>query len=146
MAFEERLGSTSEVGHWKDTIPLHYEYTAGVAGERFLRGLMSGRILAGYCENCKETSLPARIYCVQCYGEIKKLVRVGPTGRVSAIARPGKEGEQTFVYVTFKGVRGGIIHRLLGRGKAGSEVVPRFLPKKQRKGSILDIQGFELKR
>jgi len=146
LTLADQLGSTSEARAWADTIPLLYEYTAGVAGERFLRGLMTGRILAGYCETCKEASLPARIYCVNCYGEIKKFVRVGPAGRISAISRPGKDGGPTFAYVTFQGVRGGMIHRLLGRGRAGSEVVPRFLPKGQRKGSINDIQGFELKR
>jgi hypothetical protein len=147
LAIGESLGSVAEVTQWRDGIPLQYEYTAGVAGEKFLRGLMSGKILAGFCPACKERSLPARIYCVRCYGAITKYVKVGPVGKVKAITR-GREGggsPTAFVYVTFDGVRGGMIHRLLGKGRVGSQVVPRFRPKAQRTGSILDIQGFELK-
>ncbi|MGD0638039.1 MAG: zinc ribbon domain-containing protein, partial [Nitrososphaerales archaeon] len=121
---------------------------AGVAGETFLRGLIEGKILAGYCPSCKKYSLPPRIYCVSCYGEIKKFSKVGPTGKVSAVTTSsrGKPDEQTYVYVTFTGVQGGIVHRLLGKARAGTAVVPRFRPKSERTGSILDIQGFESKR
>jgi len=145
---EERIESVADVRQWADIIPFQYEYTAGVAGEKFLRGLMDGKILAGYCPNCKESSLPARIYCVKCYGEITKLVKVGPVGKVRAVTSAGKQntGGQTFVFVTFDGVRGGIIHKLLGNARAGSEVVPRFKPRSERTGSILDIQGFESRR
>jgi len=133
---------------WTDGIPLHYEYTAGVAGEKFLRGLKDGRILAGYCPNCKEVSLPPRIYCVKCYGRITKYVRVAPVGKVTAVSSAGRDeaGELKFAFITFKGIRGGMIHRLLGKARAGSEVVPRFKPRSERTGSILDIQGFESKR
>lgn len=137
----------AEVDQWKDSIPFQYEYTAGVAGEKFLRGLKEGKILAGYCPDCREKSLPARIYCVKCYREITEYVKVGPAGRVKAITRSGKGRKETttLVFVTFKDVRGGIIHRLIGKGRAGTEVVPRFKPRSERTGSILDIQGFESK-
>lgn len=145
MAENEKLGSVSEVTQWSDSIPFRYEYTAGVAGEKFLRGLLAGKILGGYCPNCGETSLPARIYCVRCYGPITKFVKVGPTGRVRAISREkGPEGPRTWVYVTFDGVRGGLIHRLIGKGRAGSRVAPRFRARAERTGSILDIEGFVL--
>ncbi len=133
-----------------DSIPLHYEYTAGVAGERFLRGLKAGRILAGYCSNCKEASLPPRIYCVKCFGEIRRFIRVRPIGRVAAMTRTliGQDGARleqqvTFAYVTFDGVAGGILHRVIGRARVGSRVKPRFRKRGDRKGSILDLEGFE---
>ncbi len=148
MSMEERVESVADVRQWADVIPFQYEYTAGVAGEKFLRGLMDRKILAGYCPNCKESSLPARMYCVNCYGEITKFVKVSPVGKVRAVTSVGKRstGGQTFVFVTFDGVRGGIIHKLLGKARVGSEVVPRFRPKSERTGSILDIQGFESRR
>jgi uncharacterized protein len=139
-----------EIRQWTDVIPFHYEYTAGVAGEKFLRGLMEGEILAGYCSACKETSLPPRIYCVKCYGEIRKYLRVRPPGRVAAITSTsiGQGGERleepvTFAYVTFQGVAGGILHRIVGKARVGSAVKPRFRKKRDRRGSILDIEGFE---
>jgi len=129
---------------------LHYEYTAGVAGERFLRGLKAGKILAGYCSNCKEASLPPRIYCVKCFGEITRLIRVRAIGRVAAMtttlrAQDGERLEEpaNFAYVTFDGVTGGILHRVVGRARVGSSVKPRFKKRRDRKGSILDLEGFE---
>ncbi len=85
---------------------------------------------------------------MKCYGKITRYVKVGPVGRVAAISSAGDDeaGEQTFAYITFTGVRGGMIHRILGKARAGSEVVPRFRPRSERKGSVLDIQGFESKR
>jgi len=133
---------------WTDGIPLHYEYTAGVAGEKFLRGLKSGKILAGYCPNCREVSLPPRIYCVRCYGKITKYVKVDPVARVAAITSTGRDGVEgsKFAFIKFKGVSGGMIHRLIGKARVGNKVTPLFKPRSERKGSILDIQGFESKR
>ena len=118
-----------------------------MAGERFLRGLIAGKLLAGYCPNCKEASLPPRIYCVKCFGEIRKYVRVGPVGRVSAMTttRSGQDGQTldhpvTFGYITFEGVSGGILHRIVGNTRVGSTVKPRFKPRRERTGSILDIE------
>ena len=87
MPITERLDDSTAVRSWVDTIPLHYEYTAGVAGERFLRGLIEGKILAGYCEVCDEAALPARMYCVECYSPVERYVRVGPVGVVKAVTR-----------------------------------------------------------
>src|SRR5271166_4166505 len=95
MPIGERAESVSEIGQWQGSIPLQYEYTAGVAGEMFLRGLMQGKILAGYCPRCDESALPLRMYCTSCYGEITKAVRVGPIGRVGAVSRPPKEDKES---------------------------------------------------
>ena len=146
MPIEERIESVADVRQWTDTIPFQYEYTAGVAGEKFLRGLMDGKILAGYCRRCEESSLPARIYCVRCYGEITSYIEVEPIGKVRAITSAGQVGSPTFAFVTFKDVRGGLVHRLLDRARFGSEVVPKFRPKSERTGSILDLQGFGSRR
>jgi hypothetical protein len=140
MPMSERLDSVTDVRQWRDSIPFHYEYTAGVAGERFLRGLKEGKILAGYCPACRETSLPLRMYCLGCYGEITKAVSVGRVGRARAVTRNPEGG--AFVFVTFDGVKGGIIHRLLGKTRVGGEVVALFRPPKERKCSLDDIQGF----
>lgn len=145
MPISERLDGSTQVKSWIDTIPLHYEYTAGVVGEKFLRGLMDGRILAGRCDACGTTALPARMYCVECYSPVEKLVRVGPAGVVRAVARRVDEsGEpQAFAFVEFPGVRGGMVHRLIGRARSGSKVRPKFRSRAERKGAISDVLGFE---
>jgi uncharacterized OB-fold protein len=52
----------------------------------------------------------------------------------------------TFGYVTFEGVNGGLVHRILGAGatepRVGDAVRPSFVPSEMRKGSILDIECF----
>jgi uncharacterized protein len=141
----ERLDDVTEARRWVDAIPFHYEYTAGVAGEAFLRGLMAGRILAGYCPKCRTAALPARMYCVDCYSPTTKFKRAGPAGTVRAMARMvGDSGEVVkFAFIEFPDVRGGIIHRLIGNARVGSRVRPRFKQRKERTGAISDVLGFE---
>ncbi|MDA4135873.1 MAG: cobalt transporter ApaG [Thaumarchaeota archaeon] len=145
MPMTERLDDVTEVRQWVDSIPFHYEYTAGVAGEKFLRGLIDGKILAAYCPNCKEAALPARMYCVDCYGETTKLIRVDQVGVVKAITRTGGgAGERVaFAFIEFPEVKGGIVHRLIGSARAGSRVKAKFRPKLERTGAISDVLGFE---
>ena len=150
LPLKERITSSDELRSWKDQIPFHYEYTAGVAGERFLRGLQRGEIIASHCTNCGRSYLPPKTYCVHCYLEINRYRRVGPTGTVTAITEAyvdfdGKKmpTPRTFVFVTFRGVTGGLIHRSAGKNVAiGSKVAPRFRPASSREGNLLDIEGF----
>ena len=144
MPIAERIGAASDVRAWTDSIPLHYEYTAGVAGEAFLRGLADGKILAGYCPHCDTLALPARMYCVDCFSRTTKLVRAGPVGVVKAISRSvAPDGEKvSFGFIEFPGVKGGIVHRLLPGVRAGSRVRASFKPKRQRVGAMSDVVGF----
>jgi uncharacterized OB-fold protein len=150
MPMRERIDSGTEIMRWNDGIPLHYEYTAGVAGEKFLRGLIAGKIIAGRCATCTDAFLPPRIYCPNCYTAVDEFVEVGPQGKVVALTKSlqGQKGERleapvTFGFIGFKGVRGGIVHRILGNARVGSTVVPQFKPEGERTGSILDMVGFK---
>ena len=121
-----------------------------MAGERFLRGLIEGRILASQCSNCGKRYIPPKAYCVDCFLEIKRFTQLGSLGLVAAITESsvGFGGDRlakpkTFVFVVYKGVTGGLIHYAIGpRPEIGSKVVPKFRAPKKRKGTILDIKGF----
>ena len=149
MPLNDRIARVDKLKSWADQLPLHYEYTAGVAGERFLRGLKEGKILAARCKKCGTKYLPPKAYCVECYVAIDEFVEVGPEGKASAIARSsvGFEGDRlraprAFAFVTFRGVNGGLVH-LAGKGvDAGSKVTPRFKPKGKRVGALTDIEEF----
>lgn len=138
-------GREKRIVAWRDSIPLRYEYTAGAAGEAFLRGLLEGRILASKCSRCGEVRLPPRSYCLQCYGRASVDVEVMHFGRLSALTRARGT---TFGFVTFAGVSGGLLHRVLSSGRVrpalGDTVRPVFAPSSRRSGSILDIEGFEV--
>jgi hypothetical protein len=150
MPLNDRITSVEKLRAWTDKIPFHYEYTAGVAGEKFLRGLQEGRILASECGKCGKLFMPPKMYCVDCYVETRRFREVGPGGEVLALAKSsvGFDGRRlarpkTFVFVGFKGVTGGLIHTASGEGlEIGSKVAPRFRPRPKREGSVLDIECF----
>ena len=150
ISLRERITSVEKLRSWTDQIPFHYQYTAGVAGERFLRGLREGRILASECTNCGKKFIPPKVYCVECYREIRGFKQVGPEGVVAALteSRVGFEGKRlaetkTFAFIVFKGVTGGLIHFASGNElEIGSKVVPKFRAPTRRQGTILDIEGF----
>jgi uncharacterized OB-fold protein len=146
---------TGRIMAWKDSIPLHYEYTAGVAGEIFLRALKEGRIIASRCMRCGEVRVPPRTYCLECQARTSVDVELFHYGRIAAIstahrdvggARVAAGSRPTFGYVTFEGVGGGMTHKILSHGrrdaKVGDPVAPLFVPREQRRGSILDLAGF----
>ena len=150
MTIKERLGSLDEERRWEDSIPFHYEYTAGVAGERFLRGLIEGRILGSHCERCKITYLPPKMYCTNCFNEITEYRDLGLRGRVDALSEvfvdfDGRRVQKPYIigFVTFKGAKGGIIQRVTGHGaKIGSRVVVNFKPRARRIGALSDVVSF----
>lgn len=151
MPIKERIDNVAGIRQWKDKIPFRYEYTAGIAGERFLRGLIEGKIIGSKCERCKITYLPPKAYCTNCFGEISDFVDVGRKGRIQALSRSSvNEGKaakvpRVFGYVSFEGVKGGIVHNIISKApRIGRTVVVRFKPREQRKGSITDIRGFEI--
>jgi hypothetical protein len=145
MAPGERITRVDRLRSWTDQIPFHYEYTAGVAGERFLRGVKEGKILAAECPSCGKSYLPPKMYCVNCFVATEKYREVGPTGVVSAVTEShvGFDGRrlnkpQQFVFVRFKGVTGGLVQRGEGLRK-GDRASARFRPESRRKGSLRDF-------
>ena len=141
---------TGRIRAWMDRIPLHYEYTAGAAGELFLRGLKEGTVTASKCTMCGEVRLPPRGYCLECGARTRVDVAVLHPGMLAAISREpggakGKPG-RTFGFVTFAGVEGGMVHMILHEGrqeaKVGAQVMATFKPKDERDGSVLDLLGF----
>lgn len=147
---QERITTVERLKSWTDRIPFQYEYTAGLAGEKFLRGLRKGRILSSECAKCGKRYIPPKTYCIDCYVEIKRFKQVGPVGKVAALAMSsvGFEGERlsepkTFAFIVFKGVTGGLIHYADGpRLEIGSEVRPKFKTPSKRQGTMLDIERF----
>jgi len=149
---------TGRILAWKDVIPLHYQYTAGRAGEAFLWGLKEGRIIASKCGTCGEVGIPPRAYCLQCYGRTRVDVEMLHSGRIAALSTPNpgtgrakvpERSRATFGFVTFEGASGGLVHRILHEGRSdprlGDPVRPLFAPAERRKGSILDLEGFRTK-
>ncbi|MGI0148495.1 MAG: Zn-ribbon domain-containing OB-fold protein, partial [Thermoplasmata archaeon] len=96
---------------------------------------------------------PPRIFCEDCFAELTDFVDVPREGRVAAVtlAHMDRTGgrlsnPQVWAFITFRGIRGGFVHRLLAspdRARVGLAVRPRLKPKGARVGAITDIEGFE---
>jgi uncharacterized OB-fold protein len=148
MPLSERITRVDKIRTWPDQIPLHYEYTAGVAGEKFLRGVQQGKILGSACSRCGKVYLPPKMYCIDCFERIERFTEVRLPGTISGLtesyvafdgARLKKP--RTLVYVTFRGVTGGLVQSASGPGLSmGGKVVPKFKAALKRTGSLLDFE------
>jgi uncharacterized OB-fold protein len=150
LPLRERIGSVESLRHWSDAIPLHYEYTGGVAGERFLRGLLEGKILASVCTTCDIAYLPPKMYCTNCFGELDEYKNVGSLGRIAALTETHVDFDGTRLkkarlvgFIEFKGAKGGLIQLIEGKkARIGAAVSARFLPERKRTGALTDIESF----
>jgi uncharacterized protein len=144
---------------WPGAIPLASLYTAGAAGQIFLDALKrQGRLVAGRCRACKRVYLPPRAFCERCFGALTQRMKVKPTGRIMSftICYVDRNGAplrrpRALALVQMDGVHTVLLHDLLGPRNPeqitiGSKVEVKIKPKRDRVGSILDIEGFVLSR
>jgi uncharacterized OB-fold protein len=155
MPILEKLVQPSQARHWTDSIPLEYHYTAGVAGEEFRRELRdNGRFLVSKCSKCKNTYVPARMYCPECFIEIKDQFPIDKPGYVYSFTsvnrdRSGSDTDSpvTVGLVKFEGIKGGIVHLLDAEDpdslSIGMKVTPSLKNVSERTGAITDILAFK---
>jgi len=150
----EKLSKPSEARHWTDSIPLEYHYTVGVAGEDFRRELKEkGKLLASKCPQCKNSYVPARMYCPTCFVETKERATINRPGYVYSLTtvradKTGREvrGAMVVALVKFQGFEGGIVHKLEAddpeKVKIGTKVEPVLKDVGSRTGALTDILAF----
>ena len=132
MTFLERTTDARKFRHWEGNMEADYIYTSGVAGERFFVALRDeGRLLASRCTACDLDYLPARLFCEDCFAELTESVEVPREGRVAAVsvAHVDRTGvrlshPQVWAFVAFRGIRGGLVHRLLVPPPGGPPLPP----------------------
>ena len=154
MGSIDHIATVTELATWQGEIPLYQVYTAGLAGERFLREIMANaRFLGTRCRPCNYTYLPPRAYCERCFAALDEWVEVGHRGtlRAHTVAHFDMRGRRldppaVIGLVQLDGADGLLVHYLRGvqpgEVKAGLRVRAVFKPRARRRGSILDIQGF----
>jgi uncharacterized OB-fold protein len=156
MVFTEQTPDPESFVQWEGSMSAEYRYTFGQAGEAFFRALQEeGEIRAAECPACDKRFLPPRIFCPECFGNLedRDLVPVDGDATVERVTvnRLDLEGErldepEVYGLVSFEGVDGGILHRLLDvdpdGAEAGLAVEPVLEDRSEREGGIEDIRGF----
>ena len=154
MPVLEKISQPAQARHWTDSIPLEYHYTAGVAGEEFRRELKeNGRFLASKCSKCKNTYLPARMFCPSCFIEMKETRPIEGPWYVYSFTTVNKDRSGnstrpiTIGLVKIEGIKGGIVHELAAEDSTkvtiGMKVVPNLKSASERTGALTDIIAFK---
>jgi uncharacterized OB-fold protein len=142
---------------WFGDIPLQSFYTAGTDGQVFFKALKDrGKLVGTRCAACEQVYVPARSFCERCLSELTEKVNVGPEGTLKSftfcyIDHDGKRLAQPLALglAQLDGATTLFLHRLLGATEPsdlsiGGRVRILLKPKAARKGSILDIEGFQI--
>lgn len=136
-------------------INIPYNYSAGVAGSKFLGMLKdSGKFMATKCKKCGYIMMPPRIFCEDCFVDDVDWIEVGSTGviktfAVSYLSTDGKRMKDPWMLAIVKidKTDGGLVVRLgevkPDDVKMGMKVEAVLKPKEERVGSILDIKYFK---
>jgi hypothetical protein len=120
-------------------------YTSGVGGEAFCKGLKEGRILGTRCGKCGRVYVPTRSFCEECFVALDNSEEVGPDGVLHSYT---KVDGQWVGAIELSGATSLMFHRLSsrrGEPDIGAPVRAVFVAKNKRRGSINDIECFEVR-
>ena len=148
----DKPAKAQQAQHWRGDIPIHHQYTIGLAGQRFFSAMRDEKkLLASRCSKCGQAFLPPKIYCELCFEETSKWVPVLGPGHVKSFTMLHLSldeeplDEPTMVaFIEWDEIRGGLIHRLAdietSAVRTGMAVEPVWAD--ERAGSINDILYF----
>ncbi len=139
----------------KGQIAVPYTWWVGETGSRFLIALRDeGKILGNRCDSCGTVYVPPRKNCGRCFVDTAEWVELSDQGIVKAhtivrFSYPLQPVEPPFAYamIQLDGADVSLVHLIrkdLDKLKNGVRVRARFKEKEERKGHILDIDGFEI--
>ncbi len=154
MSFKDSITQTTQIGYFEGAIPVNYQYTFGIAGDKFFRTIKTkGDFIASKCSECGSTKIYPLSYCEECFANIKEYISVGLTGELYSFTEchydyQGIEHKEPRIMglVKFEGVDGGIVHRVKAPPeglKVGMKVKAKLKPKTKREGVVDDILHFE---
>lgn len=134
-------------------IHLEYDYSAGTATSRFLRGLAKRKILGGECPSCRRVYVPPRGSCPRCAVPTSKEVEVGDRGTVvtySIVRVPSENIDFALPYacvsVLLDGAGLPFFHVVQGcpleEVRMGMRVQARWVPDEKLAPTIASIECF----
>jgi uncharacterized OB-fold protein len=131
--------------------PVWYEYTVGVAGEIFAKNLKEQGLLTGAkCPCCGKVYLPPRVYCEECFEEIKEFLALEPVGVVETYCEVYEDIDgnrfdkpKVVAFVRIDGSCGGLFGFIEGGVQMGDKVKAQLVEKRKRTGTVSDIVCFK---
>lgn len=153
MSFRDNITKNRDLGNFGGSIPVNYQYTPGIGGNRFFRAIIDkGEFIVSKCSRCGIMYIYPMNYCEDCFSEINEYVGIGLTGELYTYTlsyydyRGEKHPEPEMMgCVIFPGIGGGIIHRLKIDEMdiyTGMPVTAVLKTENLRKGSLDDILYF----
>jgi uncharacterized protein len=136
--------------HQKIQIP--YNYSAGPAMTKFLRGLAEKIIYASQCPDCGRRSVPPLSFCGRCWRTIDSYVPIEQVGTVESFAPqvfpaelpPETAAGMVYGLIRLQDCSTNLVHVI--RPPAGASLrigdIVRPVWKEERSASILDIACF----
>ena len=157
MAILDTLEHAIDARSMRGSLPTHYRYTAGVAGQKFLAALRDeGKLLGVHCNKCRYTYVPPRMYCERCFAHLPESawVEVGLGGTLVSFTvvhfdldDRALDPPRTLGLIQLDGADGALVHELGeldgGTPRISMRVSAVLKPKTERIGSILDIRYFK---
>ena len=135
--------------HQKIQIP--YNYSAGPAMTKFLRGLKDKVIYASVCSKCSRRSVPPMGFCGRCWQPVEQYVAVEQNGTIESFVQSsdhsadGSAEQMAYALIRLDGCTTSLVHKVQWNAmkplRIGSVVVPVW--KEERTASILDIAYFQ---
>jgi hypothetical protein len=157
MSLLHSLEHPTDARVYRGDLPVSHRYTAGIAGEKFLRALKDeGKIYGTRCPKCNFTYVPARLYCERDMTHLddSAWVQMSAEGELLSFSAVHVDldgnrldSPQWVGLVRLDGASGALLH-YLGDVKpdalrVGTRVQAVLKPKKDRVGSIKDIAYFK---
>jgi uncharacterized OB-fold protein len=157
MPILDRLDHAHRAKAIRGDLPFRSVYTAGIAGEHFLRALKDqGKILGTRCTQCDVSYVPGRLYCERCFAHLDDdaWFDAGTHGSVHTFTIMHIDLDETalpapriIAFIEIDGTDGGLVHNLDQVDPEeifiGMPVQAVLKPAPDRTGSITDISHFE---
>jgi uncharacterized OB-fold protein len=148
MAVREKITKNISLGYFEGEIPMKYRYTMGVAGEKFYRAVMNGKLTASVAKGSGTVYCPPRIFCEDSFEAIDDIIELSGAGTLESFTfsfedlHGDSQDPVIIALVKFDGADTATPVKMqaeLDEPFIGMRVEAKFLAKNKRAGSINDI-------
>jgi hypothetical protein len=133
-------------------IQIPYNYSAGPAMTKFLRGLQEKTIFASLCAGCGRRSVPPLSFCGRCWLPIDSYVPVEQQGILESFVEGSQvpadlgiaTGPAAYGLIRLQDCSTNLVHLVQAAPRASLQIGAKVCPvwKEERSASILDIAYF----